>query len=134
MTLKEGSVFKFRNRDFPEKRRPHIVVIITSQKKVLYVAASTKIERIKKRCERNPLTCVMAPISDCPPLDENSAINCNSHWIEEEYILRHANSFEVSEDGEACLDLLNKIKTGLLKSNNSDNTARKIIIDVASDN
>lgn len=132
MALRAGAVFKFRNPDYPEKCRPHIVVVVTPQRKVLYVAVSTKVKHIQERCRNNAKVCVLAPIAECPALDEDSAIDCNSFYTDEEYILTRADSFEILTRGEASLDLLNRIKGGLLKSNNTDNLARKIIMDAAS--
>jgi hypothetical protein len=78
-----------------------------------------------------PLTCVIPSQNDCPALTEPSAINCNFSDVAEEYVIRRSPSFRLLKGPGATRALLDKIKGGILKSNNTLGPVDKILIETA---
>jgi hypothetical protein len=70
---------------------------------------------------------VIATLAECPALDEDSAIDCNYGFVDQEYMLTRADSFGVCDGGVASAELLNQIRTGILKSESVDPVAQHIV-------
>jgi hypothetical protein len=131
MSLKAGDVFLYRNPQCPEKTRPHIVVAVTENRRIVYVWTSTRIKRVKFRCRNNPLTCVILSQDDCPALTKSCAIDCNFSSIAEEYVITRASSYKLLKEPGATRNLLDRIKGGILKSDNTHGPVSKILIETA---
>jgi hypothetical protein len=133
MSLKAGDVFLYRNPQCPEKSRPHIVIAVTKNRRIVYVWTSTQIDRVKIRCRRNPVTCVIPGQGDCPALAKPCAIDCNFSGVAEEYVITRAPSYRLLSESGATRNLLDKIKGGILKSSNTHGPVSKILIETAYD-
>jgi|GEM_PF-4570313 len=137
MSLSKGDVFWCKNSNFPnEPAHPHIVVEITTDKKIVYVWTSSQIKTVKywcKKFEKNdkgkPLkTYVEADTVDCSALDRKSAINCNNAEIIEEYVLTRREGYKKDENNcKISNELLGKIRVGIFCSERVSFEIRKLL-------
>lgn len=136
MSLVLGTVFTFVNPDFPDNPpHPKIVVAVSQDKRVVYVYTSTREKSVRFWCEKvegkkgsaELRTFISAPVVACPVLDQDSWINCNNADIKDEYTLRKKPAFVEYEGGRASVELIGRIRVGILSSPKVPEIVKKVI-------
>ncbi|MBM4162671.1 MAG: hypothetical protein FJ217_16435 [Ignavibacteria bacterium] len=136
MSLSPGTVFTFVNPDFPDNPpHPKIAVAVSPDKRVVYVYTSTREKSVRAWCEKiegksgrgDLRTLVSAPITECPVLRQDSWINCNNADMKDEDVLRRRPAFCEYTGGKASMELVGRIRVGVLSSPKVPETIKKVI-------
>ncbi|MDI6779908.1 MAG: hypothetical protein QME25_06935 [Bacteroidota bacterium] len=133
MALSVGDVFWCKNPEFPDKNpHPHFVIAITKNKRIVYVWASTQIEKVEYYCQKvekkftkKLKTCIYTDPKKCATLDKPGAINCNRAKVDSEDNIKKFEDFKLSKE-KAPAKLINDIKVGILCSFNTSIGIRNI--------
>ena len=121
-TLREGIVYYYRSDTLTGSAEPHFYVVLScnDEELILLVCATSNIERRKRIREANDWpseTLVIVSPKEAPFLDQESAFDCNFVQNESIRSLARIHSRKpIVIKGQASVELLRRLKVGVLKS------------------
>jgi len=136
LTLKPGAVYKYPDEEALNKNQePHYFILInntpTTDKILLFVCISSKVDKAKKRAARRGQkqdTLVEFNKNDYDFLTDNSIIDCNNiAKRDREWIIEKASEEKFEIEKEIDEKTLKQIQEAFVKSKNHDKAIKRII-------
>ena len=137
MSLSAGDVFWLVNPEVPTPvSHPHIVIEVSTEKKVHFVFATTDRRRVEYMCKRaegkkeakHLHTMVVTDSAECAILTQPSYINANMSYSRDEYVLVKLPTFSYCPNVKIADSLMKKLVVALLSSNPTSEQLRAMLL------
>lgn len=120
LVLRPGTIFYQQDRRLSSPE-PHYFIVLNyaplSDEHLVLCVTSSQLEKVRKRCARQPETAVTITPDACAVFPRDSIVNCNEVFPKDWRVLAaHMETKEAEVRGELPLALLDALRAGVLAS------------------